>query len=356
MCAVLMVGCASGSKGPGAVRAPSTESRTTATSPVGADQNARAIVDAADAISYGSAVDEHGDLITLWSTGYSADAPTAIAIRTARGRRSLHLGGMGLHIYASVPAGWVVGPLTGPEHFQLAQADGTLTTILDSSLRKVARPGDYLVSRFYQPRLFRPANHTTYRLESDASSSRSRGLVSAVAPDGALLSLATHRGIVEVGRFIDHSWSHTQIDSGPGVAQGDIIVQVGNYLVTYTTYHPAPLGDDAEDPVHLIAVSTDAGVHWHATRAPAGKSVVTSITISRRATAFVTVGAPHGKCSLIRVPLNATAACVRLPRTSQILSDPNDLYAVPFNQRPSRLLVSTDDGTHWKTVSVPGRE
>ena len=58
------------------------------------------------------------------------------------------------------------------------------------------------------------------------------------------------------------------------------LASVGRTLVAYTTYHPAPLGDDAEDPVHAIALSLDHGEQWHEVRAPTSEHVVLSLTRS----------------------------------------------------------------------------
>lgn len=65
----------------------------------------------------------------------------------------------------------------------------------------------------------------------------------------------------------------------------------GANLVGYTTYHPAPLGDDAEDPVHLRVVSVDGGRTWHTSRAPKGLSVVLSMAVTAAGTGFLSTGA-----------------------------------------------------------------
>jgi len=231
---------------------------------------------------------------------------------------------------------------------------GNSDAVTESHGRSIRpRPGDIAYSRGSSTSLYRPGTNTTYTLARLLHQVHGRGAV--ITSDGALLTLARHDGTVAAARHQDGRWSYTTLDAGTGVAAGEI-ASSGKSVVAVTTYHPEPLGDMAEDPVHRVAISTDAGQHWHSARVPGGASVVLSMAVTGSGTAFVSIGAPRGHCSLLRVSKAGAASCVSVP-TIQVFAHDDRVYSTFYRGRrvPYRFLISDDEGMTWRPTPVPGR-
>ena len=312
---------------------------------------AQRIIDALNAHSFDSSVDGRGDLLTIWSSGYHYARPTALAIRDENGEQALALGPPRTHVLAALPNGWLVRGNGGLVRLDNHANTDPVTETHGGSIRP--RPGDIAYSWGNVTSAYRPATNTTYTLNRLLGRVRGRGAV--ITADGALLTLARHDGTVAAARLRDGRWSSTTLDAGTGVAAGGIAGS-GQNIIALTTYHPAPLGDGAEDPVHRVAVSTDAGEHWHSAGVPGGESVVLSMAVTRSGTGFVTIGAPRGPCSLLRVDNAATASCVKVP-TIQVFTHDDRVYSTYFRDRrmPYRLQISDNQGKTWRPTPVPGR-
>lgn len=310
------------------------------------DAEARAIVASPHTLSFSSSVDGRGDLVTVWSQGYRYRKPTAVAVRTSDGQTTVHLGAPGLSVVASLPEGW----LTGGEPHSVLTPEGKMLHVAKSRHVSSPRAGDIALA--YEPggpAVYRPTDRTIYPIDEPRGA---RGSV--VTRDGALLTMITRDGSAQVARLDGSKWTHTTLDSGTGVAAGGLTGE-GDNLVGYTTYHPGPLGDDAEDPVHLMLTSVDGGRTWHTSRVPDGLSVVLSMTVTAAGTGFLSTGL--GPCSLVRTPPQGASACVRDLPTIQTFSRGNHVYSTFFGRaQPYELRTSSDQGMTWRKIPPPGRD
>lgn len=354
---VVLAGCG-GHHGDGVVPGAAPPAVTSSSGAPGSEtsptsqQAARQLVRSPRAVSFDSAVDGHGDLVTVWSKSFESNGPTVVATRTLGGRTTLRFAHRTSGVEASLRRGWLVDS----QPPAVVHPDGSVTVAATSGLTRAVLPGDrFLFGHRGGPALFRPSEDTVHRLPDTLGPHGGTPVM--ITADGDLLTEFTLRGAAEVGRFDGRTWTTTPIDSGPGATVGGAVYGDGRHLVTFSTYVPVVLGDDAEPPVHDVAVSQDGGRTWRSVRAPIGESVVLSGTVTTGGTAFLTIGSPHGSCSLLRVTPGGPASCVPAVPAVQVFSRGDRVFAADLPPTGSyRLVTSSDRGRHWRPVAAPGRE
>jgi hypothetical protein len=303
----------------------------------------------------GSGVDERGDLVTIWNRGYRYDRLTAIAIDRADGGHVVELGPREASIQQSFPGGWIVAGRGAHSLIRLT-ADGSQTPLpAPRGQVSAGNPGDIVVWGQGGARWdYRPSSNTAFSLESVLRQVKAEPRA-VLTPAGGLVDLVQRGTTTQVGRLSDGEWSYTEIDSRSGPDPGDL-VRVGNVLAADTTLAPLqPLADGEEAPLHTVAVSLDGGQQWTTALAPRGNHVVLSITATSDGTVFLTLGDPTPGCGLMRMKLGGPVTCLPLRHVGQAFARGDRLYLSSFPPgHDYQLQESTDDGTTWRPVPVPG--
>jgi hypothetical protein len=290
------------------------------------------------------ASDGRGDLLGIWSRGWSARPPEAFAVRTASGRVAIAAAPSGASVAGAVPGGWVVSSANG-RRLGLVGRDALESPLGLSATPTRPRPGDVRVANRRQ--LYRPSTGRLYRLATQPPVPDP--LDGYLTPDGALVTVGStpHRAAwaTQSGRRTSSGrWSPFQSADAVAGAGEHIAVVLGRNLGN---------GVDA-NRVAGIASSRDGGWTWRVRFAPPAIDEALDVVVMPDGTVFVATGSGP----LLRARPGRPIEILPGIQPYLLARCRDRLYALTASNgritRP-RLHVSDDDGRTWSRVPLPGR-